>query len=191
MLYAKLKIYGMYKIRQKITTVVNLIKFKMFHVECGEKFSGKGLIYIKACSGKIKIGQNVRINSARWANPIGNKIKTSFQIIDNGQIIIGNNVGISNTSITSAIGVSIGNNVLIGSGTEITDTDFHELPIGTSAAVKTAEVVIEDNVFIGSNCTILKGTHIGHNSVIGANSVVTKAIPAGETWAGIPAKRIK
>ena len=172
MLYAKLKIYGMYKIRQKITTVVNLIKFKMFHVECGEKFSGKGLIYIKACSGKIKIGQNVRINSARWANPIGNKIKTSFQIIDNGQIIIGNNV-------------------LIGSGTEITDTDFHELPIGTSAAVKTAEVVIEDNVFIGSNCTILKGTHIGHNSVIGANSVVTKAIPAGETWAGIPAKRIK
>lgn len=191
MLYAKLKIYGMYKFKQKVTTVMNLVKFKMFHVHCGSNFSGRGLIYIRACSGRIEVGNNVRINSARWANPIGNKVKTSFQIIDNGQIIIGNNVGISNTTITSAESVTIGNNVLIGSGTEITDTDFHELPIGTSAAVKTAEVVIEDNVSIGSNCTILKGTHIGHNSVIGANSVVTKTIPAGETWAGIPAKRIK
>lgn len=191
MLYGKLKIYYIYKLTQKVTTIVNLIKFKMFHVDCGRNFSGRGLIYIKACSGQIKIGDNVRINSARWANPIGNKDKTCFQIIDNGQIIIGNNVGISNTSITSAVCVSIGDNVLIGSGTEITDTDFHELPIGISKSVKTKPVIIEDSAFIGSNCTILKGVHIGQNSVIGANSVVTKSIPAGETWAGIPAKRIK
>lgn len=52
-------------------------------------------------------------------------------------------------------------------------------------------MVIEDNVFIGARCIILKGVTIGENSIVGAGSVVTKSIPANEIWAGNPAKFIR
>ena len=56
---------------------------------------------------------------------------------------------------------------------------------------KCAPVVIENNVFIGAHCIILKGVSIGENSIIGAGSVVTKNVPANQIWAGNPAKFIR
>jgi acetyltransferase-like isoleucine patch superfamily enzyme len=38
---------------------------------------------------------------------------------------------------------------------------------------------------------ILKGVHIGKGAIVGAGSVVTKSIPAGEAWAGVPARRLR
>jgi acetyltransferase-like isoleucine patch superfamily enzyme len=52
-------------------------------------------------------------------------------------------------------------------------------------------VILEDNVWIGAGTTILKGTCIGENSIIGAGSVVTKDIPPNSIAAGNPAKVIK
>ena len=46
-------------------------------------------------------------------------------------------------------------------------------------------------MFIGSNVTILKGVTIGDEAVVGAGSIVTKDIPAGEIWAGNPARFIR
>lgn len=54
-----------------------------------------------------------------------------------------------------------------------------------------APVVIEDDVFIGMNCIILKGVRIGARSIIAAGSVVTKNIPADCIAAGNPAKVIR
>ncbi|MFO7530004.1 MAG: hypothetical protein R6W86_14575 [Marinobacter sp.] len=51
--------------------------------------------------------------------------------------------------------------------------------------------MIEDDVFIGMECLILKGAHIGAGSVIGARSVVTGAIPPGVIAAGSPAQVIR
>ena len=65
-------------------------------------------------------------------------------------------------------------------------TDFHSLdPIIRASSEdqkhkKCGPVVIEDNVFIGARCIILKGVTIGENSIVGAGSVVTKSIPANE-----------
>ena len=56
---------------------------------------------------------------------------------------------------------------------------------------KDAEVVIEDDAFIGMNTIIMKGVIIGARSVIGAGSVVTKSIPADCIAAGNPAKVTK
>ncbi|MDR2406844.1 MAG: sugar O-acetyltransferase, partial [Bacteroidales bacterium] len=52
-------------------------------------------------------------------------------------------------------------------------------------------VVIEDNVWIGDKVTILPGVHIGYGSIIGANAVVTKDVPANCVVGGNPAKIIK
>ena len=46
-------------------------------------------------------------------------------------------------------------------------------------------------VFIGVNSIVMPGVSIGDRSVIGAGSIVTKDVPAGEVWAGIPARRLK
>lgn len=51
-------------------------------------------------------------------------------------------------------------------------------------------VYICSGSWVGSNVTVLKGVTIGCISVVGAGSVVTRSIPPGEVWAGIPAKKI-
>lgn len=52
-------------------------------------------------------------------------------------------------------------------------------------------IVIGENTWIGKNSLILKGTNIGCNSVIAANSVVTKAVSANTIVAGNPARKVK
>lgn len=53
-----------------------------------------------------------------------------------------------------------------------------------------ANVTIEDRVFVGADTVIMPGVTIGHDSIIGANSTVTKSIPSGVVAAGSPAKVI-
>ena len=103
----------------------------------------------------------------------------------------------SNTAIHCHKSITIGNCVNFGGGVMIFDTDFHSLDWkdrqdGTDIAKRAiAPVVIDDYVFIGADSIILKGVHIGEKSIVGAGSVVSKDIPAGEIWAGNPARFIK
>lgn len=52
-------------------------------------------------------------------------------------------------------------------------------------------MVIEDDVWCGTNVTILKGVTIGHGSVVAAGAVVTKSFPPYSIIGGVPAKLIK
>ena len=85
----------------------------------------------------------------------------------------------------------------MGGGNSIYTTDFHSLDPTIRASNedmkhrKCAPVVIEDNVFVGAKCIILKGVTIGENSIVGAGSVVTKSVPPNQIWAGNPAKFIR
>lgn len=56
--------------------------------------------------------------------------------------------------------------------------------------VKFCSIEIGKNCFIGCHTTIMPNVTIGDNSIVGAGSVVTKSIPSGEVWAGVPAKFI-
>jgi acetyltransferase-like isoleucine patch superfamily enzyme len=53
-----------------------------------------------------------------------------------------------------------------------------------------AEIVVGDYVWLGCNVVVLKGVTIGSSAVVGAGAVVTKSIPAGEIWGGVPAKKL-
>ena len=53
------------------------------------------------------------------------------------------------------------------------------------------KVTIGNNVFLGANVIICQPVSVGDNSVVAAGAVVTKDIPAGEIWGGVPAKFIK
>lgn len=88
--------------------------------------------------------------------------------------------------------ITIGNNVKISERVIIRDSDNHTIINGNGIEQPaTAPIVIEDNVWIGMNVTILKGVTIGEGAIIAAGAVVTKNIPAHSLAAGIPAKVIK
>lgn len=85
--------------------------------------------------------------------------------------------------------VFIGNNVAITAGTKIL-THYLD-PTKPGRHFRIGEVHIEDDVFIGVNCTICNSVTIGKGAIIGAGSIVTKDVPPYQVWAGNPAKYIK
>lgn len=83
---------------------------------------------------------------------------------------------------------------MIGTNVEIYDSDFHGIRVCDRVVSKVEwakPVVIEDDVFLGSNVRVLKGVTIGRGSVIANGSVVIKDIPSSVVAGGIPAKVIK
>lgn len=117
-------------------------------------------------------------------------------------IKFGKNVQINDyVHITGMNKVHIGDNVLMASKIYISDcthgsyqgNDQDSSPNTPPALRKysISSVIIEDNVWIGESVSILPGVTIGRCSIIGANSVVTKNIPAYSIVVGIPAKAIK
>lgn len=88
--------------------------------------------------------------------------------------------------------VLIGNNCLIASGCRFIDHD-HNIS-GTGAFPQMdgveAEIVVQNNVWIGAIVIVLKGVTINEGAVIAAGAVVTKSVPMNEIWAGVPAKKV-
>ena len=87
-------------------------------------------------------------------------------------------------------GVRIGDDCLIGHNTVLATLN-HDLDPGRRADMHPAPIVLRDNVWIGSNVTVLAGVTIGPNAVVAAASVVTKDVPANAIVAGVPAKLIR
>lgn len=158
-------------------------------------FYGKGEFYIHPDS-QVSIGEHFVCSSGQ-KYPIDNRVCSKVIVKQGASLTIGSYVGISNVCIHCHESVTIGDHVNIGAGTMIFDTDFHSLDWNHRKSHtdienrKTKPVRIGELVFIGANCIILKGAEIGDKSIIGAGSVVACKIPAGEIWAGNPAKFIK
>jgi acetyltransferase-like isoleucine patch superfamily enzyme len=84
-------------------------------------------------------------------------------------------------------GIEIGNNVFIGPNATFTNDKF---PVSRVKPAKFLKTIIEDDVSIGANSTILPGIVIKKNALIGAGSVVTKDVPENAIVAGNPGKII-
>lgn len=88
--------------------------------------------------------------------------------------------------------VVIGARCLIGPDVIIMDNDLHDLdPRRRHERPPSRPVVLEENVWVGARAIILPGVTIGTGSVIGAGSVVTRAIPPQSLAAGMPARVIR
>lgn len=186
---------NIYRIFDKFFTVFifkgNKVKYSTFRT------SGVPYVMVAKNAKDLIIGRNFAMNNGITNNPIGCPQPCTLWVGNDAELIIGNNVGISQTALISHCSIKIGNNVKIGGGTCVYTTDFHSLdPIVRASnedqkSRKIAPVFIKDNVFVGAKCIILKGVTIGENSIVGAGSVVAKSIPANQIWGGNPAKFIR
>ena len=98
-----------------------------------------------------------------------------------------------NCVITSKDKVIINKNCLIAEMVVIRDQD-HIIDGDSDLFTQKfqhAPVILDENVWVASKATILKGVTIGKNAVVAASAVVTSHIPPYEIWGGIPAKFIK
>ena len=110
----------------------------------------------------------------------------------NAIIQIEDGVCINNNSVlvSDGPGIFIGKNSMLGCHCEVIDSDFHDLhpERRRNGTPRTGQVIIEENVLIGSNVKIMKGVRIGKNAVIANGSVVTRSIPANAMAFGNPAR---
>ena len=111
----------------------------------------------------------------------------------NSVIHIEDNVCMNNSVclVSDGEGIFIGESSMLGTHCEIIDSDFHDLHPDRrhdGGTPRTGRVVIGKNVLIGSNVRILKGVHIGDNSVISNGAVVTRSVPPNMIAFGNPAR---
>jgi acetyltransferase-like isoleucine patch superfamily enzyme len=154
-----------------------------------------GIIVVRG-NGLVEFGENVKINSQFTMNPVGLSQRSAFFAMPNAVIKIGNNVGISNSLIYARQLILIEDNVLIGGGCQILDSDFHSIRYTDriekgDCSIISKPIIIKRGAFIGASCIILKGITIGERCIIAAGSIVTKSVPPDEIWGGNPAIFIK
>lgn len=187
-----------YKLAPLKDTFVTKVRFQGNDVVY-QDFCTKGIPYVMVARGAkgLCIGHGFSMNNTIKSNPIGVSTPCVFFVDRGASITIGNNVGISQAALVAYSDITIGDNVKIGGGTCVYTSDFHSLNAAIRASKedfkhrKTAPVSIGNDAFIGAHCIVLKGVTIGERSIVGAGSVVTKDIPAGQIWAGNPAKYIR
>ena len=143
----------------------------------------------------LRLGQAVVLCSQTEFTALGLNHPIKMATLRAGALIeIGASTGISGGSFIAAQRITIGSEVLIGANVTIVDTDFH--PVAATnrrhsddeSRIGVAPVEIGNNVFIGANSIILKGTVIGADCVVGAGSVVRGVFPSKVILAGNPAK---
>ena len=205
----RLIFYKFFRILPKIRMLFYKSWNKFYFGGCGVRFGHRMCVYGKVninIKGKIFIGDDFKFTSGDFHNPICRNIQGAFYTMSpDAYIKIGDRVGMSSTCLWAKEGITIGNDVNIGGDCLILDTDAHPQDyikrrnsyrnsVGRSLYlenVPSAPIVIDDDVWIGARCQILKGVHIGARTIIAAGSVVVKDIPSDCISAGIPCKVIK
>ena len=182
-------------LRIKLYPRINRMILKSHGVVFGKNIQIPSKVSWLIRGARITIGDNFYLSSGNGVNPIASNLQADVYVEPGATLTIGNNVGMSSTRLWIHESARIGNNVKIGGCVLITDTDAHPMDYmarrSSNEGTKSAPVVIEDDVWVGAHCIILKGVTIGARSIIGAGSVVTKSIPADCVAAGNPCRVIK
>lgn len=123
------------------------------------------------------------------------RVGTNCRILHFDALILGSNISIHDNCYIDAFGgLSVGNDVSIAHSTSILTFehawDDHHLPIKYNP-VRSNNVVINDDVWIGCGVRILSGVTISSRVVVAAGAVVTNDFPNSVIIAGVPARVVK
>lgn len=153
-------------------------------------------IIICTKDSSMTLGDGVVCVSSFHSNLAGLYQRSIILARAGAKLDIGDDVRMSGVTIYSRESIRVGKHTSIGGNVKIFDHDFH--PVNPqerldhpNSGMKTRPVDIGENVFIGVNVIILKGSKIGNNCVIGAGAVVSGTFEDNTVIAGNPAKVIK
>ena len=170
-----------FRVCQSICFFLRVIKLKLLYPEISIDFKSKihnNCSIVCVTGGKLIISNSTILSG------------THIMADVNSKVVIQNSFIGRNCVITAKKSVSIKQGCLIAEMVVIRDQDHDSSNLSEENFIS-APIIIEENVWIGSKATILKGVTIGKHSTIAASAVVTKNVPAYEVWGGIPAKFIK
>lgn len=192
-------------VRRNFYRQYNKMYFWVNNVQYGKGLQVYNKIYIKG-EGRVKIGEDFIFYSGDALNPICRNVRGAiYTSTKEARVIIGSRVGISSACLWAKELIVIGNDVNIGANCIIIDNDAHPHDylkrhkmwgnkVGHDSymnSIPSKPIVIDDDVWVGACCTILKGVHIGARSIIAAGSVITKEIPSDVLAGGNPCKIIR
>lgn len=118
---------------------------------------------------------------------IGDNCNICANVLIENDVVIGNNVTIK-SGVQVWDGITIEDNVFLGPNATFTNDPF---PRSKAAEWECKSTLVKKGASIGANATILPGITIGENAMIGAGSVVTHDVAAGELWVGNPARFVR
>lgn len=185
-------------ISRKVLATLGMIRFYLICSIWGVDFRGLGqlvgsVVIRNTRKGRICLGKSVCLQASFSANPIGQNRPCLLDVRPGGMIEIGDGSGLTSTIISSRKKITIGKSSQVGGGAIIIDHNFHSLDAkkrrDLGGDINPREIFIGDDVFIGTNVIILKGTNIGSRSIIAAGSVVFGLnVPPDSMVAGNPAR---
>ena len=142
-------------------------------------------------TGRIRLESEGHVEFGQGVMLIGDVVPIEFVSHKGACISIGDHTFINyGSSISAHKLIKIGRHCLLGHYTLILDNNEHGVEL-REAVPPSAPVIIEDHVWIGSRVIILPGVSIGHHSVVGAGSVVTKDIPPNCLAVGNPVRVVR
>jgi UDP-2-acetamido-3-amino-2,3-dideoxy-glucuronate N-acetyltransferase len=147
----------------------------------------KPFIHEKAEVQTIHIGDGTKVwqySIILQGAQVGSNCNINAQCFIENDVVIGNNVTVK-CGVQLWDGITVEDDVFIGPNATFTNDKYPRSKVYPEQFVRT---IVKKKASIGANATILCGVTIGENAMIGAGSVVTKDVPAGELWYGNPAK---
>lgn len=166
--------------------------------EPGYPFRTRGEVTVIAKNGgTIEVHPTALLNSVPTGYHVGMPFATTLLVDRPGAFIrIGAECRIHGTYIHAWRGITIGRGVLIAAGTNIVDAHGHSTDVRYARfrryfSDRPAEIRIDDYAWIGMNCTILKGVHVGECAIVASGSVVREDVPPFSVVEGVPARIVR
>ncbi len=136
-------------------------------------------------SSRLRITERMNLPASRYATLVHPRaVLPRSATLGVGTVILANAV--------ATAGVRIGNHTAVMPGAVMT----HDVVIGDYVTIGagvclTGGVTVADGAYIGAGALIREGCAIGPRALIGMGAVVLTDVPAGEVWAGVPARRLR
>ena len=169
------------------------LKYKHKQLFMGHNVTIDSKTKINVFQHKCTISDNVVLRSTSKGYHAGMPFGTTIFIdVPKASVFIGKNCRLNGVYIHAQSSITIGKNCVIAAGVNIIDSNGHIIKKKNRTVGRDTpqSINIGENVWIGLNSIILKGTEIGNNSVVSAGSVVKGVFPENSIISGNPAKVI-
>lgn len=152
-------------------------------IQIGPRLMGNGRLRV-AGPGRVVLEAGVNA----WSHAEVNRLITTSP---DALIRIGHDARLNGCTIVAAERVEVGPDCVLGSCEVRDHLPYSEAPANRRRPAPPSPVVIESNVWVGGQVSVLPGVRIGRDSVVGIHSVVFEDVPAGVIVGGNPARVLR